>query len=106
MYDDYLATQMFWTKQQFMPYMDSYVDLLGVMADPHPEPVGMVTRAHDLIARHLNDELELPTWHEVYFRAKDKAAVIRLELGPDFRLNDWMKANAREYGVEDQLRDW
>lgn len=102
--DDYLTLGMYWTKRKADYSKRRYLDLVRKQIKKHPRPLDMLDHAEDHIAQRLADIIELPTWNILSMR--HRRGMIELEVGQDYRIVDWMKQHASEYGVEVDKYDW
>lgn len=104
MCDDYLTTQMYWTKRRAEFSESYYLEQIQDLVNKHPSPQDLIYQTSDKIAVLIADTLELPTWHILSVRIHH--GLVHIEVGEDYRVVDWMKNNAEEYGLEGEKHVW
>jgi len=97
MADDYLTMGMYWTKRRAEFPQRKYLDLIRPLIQKHPSPSDILHMASDRIADMLAEVVVLPTWHLLHVHCR--RGMMEIELGEDYRIVDWMKKHAAEYGV-------
>lgn len=103
--DNYLTTNMPWTKVRYMHDPERYVDSLDWLAFAHPNPTRLIEDAEDRIADLLAQHFDLPTWNILQLRLKHNIAEI--VVGEDYRIEYFMKHHGDEYGFgEPRTKTW
>lgn len=108
--DDYINTQLYWTKCA-LHYtsgadmrLGQHLDVIHAIIPKYPSPTLILDTLEDKIAEYVSDVINLPTWNIVYVRYH--RAMAQIELGEDYRIKEWMKVNAADYGVSEVKYDW
>lgn len=110
MVDDYINTQLYWTKCHtnnaafISSNREKYLDALHELTDVTGEIRELLTNVEDKIAQQILDVIDLPTWNIVHVRYR--RSLVHIELGEDYRIREWMKENARDFGFEESTHGW
>lgn len=61
-----------------------------------PNALELLEVISDKLTLYILDYMDLPTWRIVYIRRSNNSVFV--EVGEDYRIDEWMKAHAHEYG--------
>lgn len=97
--DDFVTENMFWASRTNTFDHSKYIEQLRSFGiDNDAELHEIADRLCSEVAQELCDLAEFPTWNILSTRKLDSQFYI--EMGMDYRIDDWMKKHSREYGVK------
>lgn len=93
-YDEQITSGMHWTRIKYTNYQD-HISRVKSLCRRHPDPKGLILDVVGSVQEDLDEHLDLPTWKIITVSRKD--TFLYLEVGEDFRINQWRDEHADEY---------
>lgn len=104
MIDDFMTRNMIWTKRKADVEPRYYIDKFGDLMNNYPRKENLIIEIEDSISELIGEVLQLPTWHVVYVHVSGTS--VELELGTDYRIDDWMEKFGDEYDDKPRKLAW
>lgn len=94
--DNFFTEHLIWTKRRAEFSPEVYLRLMPKSVDRHFSPYDLIEEMIGKVGTMLHDVGKFPSWNLFHLhRIHDQVSI---EMGPDYRIEHFMKEHGKEYG--------
>lgn len=94
--DNFFTEHLTWTKRSSGVAAEYYLRMMPVSIDRHPAPYDLAEEMVSKVGTMIHKLAEFPSWH--YFYLHRHLDQVSIEMGIDYRIDEFMKEHGKEYG--------